>query len=51
MSLGSKIEWTDAIWNPVRGCTEISPGCKHYAAKRLPGQQVTEAAARTKVLF
>jgi protein gp37 len=33
MSLGSKIEWTDATWNPVRGCTKISPGCAHcYAA-------------------
>jgi protein gp37 len=33
MSLGSKIEWTDATWNPVRGCTKISPGCVHcYAA-------------------
>ncbi len=30
----SKIEWTDATWNPVRGCTKISPGCKHcYAAR------------------
>jgi protein gp37 len=29
----SKIEWTDATWNPVRGCDKISPGCKHcYAA-------------------
>jgi len=25
MSLSSKIEWTDATWNPVRGCTKISP--------------------------
>lgn len=33
MSGRSKIEWTDATWNPVRGCTKISPGCKHcYAA-------------------
>ena len=33
MSLNSSIEWTDATWNPVRGCTKISPGCKHcYAA-------------------
>ncbi|VTS00465.1 Bacteriophage protein gp37 OS=Cystobacter fuscus DSM 2262 GN=D187_000285 PE=4 SV=1: Gp37_Gp68 [Gemmata massiliana] len=33
MSDNSKIEWTDATWNPVRGCTKISPGCKHcYAA-------------------
>ena len=29
----SKIEWTDETWNPVRGCTKISPGCKNcYAA-------------------
>lgn len=29
----TKIEWTDVTWNPVRGCTKISPGCKHcYAA-------------------
>jgi protein gp37 len=32
MSLDSKIEWTDATWNPVRGCTKISPGCKHCYA-------------------
>lgn len=33
MSDRSQIEWTDATWNPVRGCTKISPGCKHcYAA-------------------
>jgi protein gp37 len=33
MSDRSPIEWTDATWNPVRGCVKISPGCKHcYAA-------------------
>jgi protein gp37 len=33
MAEHSEIEWTDATWNPVRGCTKISPGCKHcYAA-------------------
>jgi protein gp37 len=31
--LNSKIEWTDATWNPVRGCTKISPGCKHCYAE------------------
>ena len=35
----SKIEWTEMTWNPVTGCTKVSPGCKHcYAAtmaKRL----------------
>ena len=29
----SKIEWTDATWNPVTGCTQISPGCAHCYAK------------------
>jgi protein gp37 len=33
MSDHSKIEWTDATWNPVRGCTKISPGCKHCYAE------------------
>jgi protein gp37 len=33
MSDRTQIEWTDATWNPVRGCTKISPGCAHcYAA-------------------
>jgi protein gp37 len=29
----SHIEWTDATWNPVRGCTKISPGCTHCYAE------------------
>jgi protein gp37 len=33
MSEFSGIEWTDATWNPVRGCTKISPGCKHCYAQ------------------
>ncbi len=33
MSDGSTIEWTDATWNPVRGCTECSPGCARCYAK------------------
>lgn len=33
MSDNSKIEWTDATWNPVRGCTKISSGCKHCYAE------------------
>ncbi|MBV9762353.1 MAG: phage Gp37/Gp68 family protein [Acidobacteriaceae bacterium] len=35
MAEHSKIEWTDATWNPVRGCTKISPGCKHCYAQRF----------------
>lgn len=33
MSSKSDIEWTDATWNPVRGCTKVSPGCKHCYAE------------------
>jgi protein gp37 len=33
MSDGSAIEWTDATWNPVRGCTKITPGCAHCYAE------------------
>jgi protein gp37 len=33
MSQESSIEWTDATWNPVRGCTKISPGCAHCYAE------------------
>jgi protein gp37 len=29
----SKIEWTEATWNPVRGCVKVSPGCKHCYAE------------------
>jgi protein gp37 len=35
MSDKSTIEWTNATWNPVRGCTKISPGCKHCYAERF----------------
>jgi protein gp37 len=33
MSDRSAIEWTDATWNPVRGCTKVSPGCKFCYAE------------------
>lgn len=35
MSDNSKIEWTDATWNPVSGCTKISPGCDNCYAERI----------------
>src|SRR6185369_4236770 len=35
MAEHSSIEWTDATWTPVRGCTKISPGCKHCYAERF----------------
>jgi protein gp37 len=31
----SRIEWTDATWNPVTGCTKVSPGCKNCYAERM----------------
>ena len=31
----SKIEWTEFTWNPVTGCTKVSPGCKHCYAESL----------------
>jgi protein gp37 len=33
MSDRSPIEWTEATWNPVRGCSKVSPGCKHCYAE------------------
>src|SRR3954470_11215151 len=35
MGIGSTIEWTEATWNPVTGCTKISPGCAHCYAERM----------------
>jgi len=31
----TKIEWTDATWNPVTGCEKVSSGCKNCYAGRL----------------
>jgi protein gp37 len=35
MGAKSAIEWTDSTWNPVTGCTKISPGCRHCYAERM----------------
>lgn len=35
MALSSRIEWTEATWNPVSGCTLLSPGCTNCYAMRL----------------
>lgn len=35
MSQKNDIEWTDATWNPVSGCSKVSPGCAHCYAERL----------------
>jgi len=35
MALKSSIEWTESTWNPITGCTKISPGCKFCYAERM----------------
>jgi protein gp37 len=35
MANNSHIEWTEATWNPITGCTKISPGCKNCYANRM----------------
>ena len=35
MAKGSGIEWTESTWNPVTGCTKLSPGCRHCYAERM----------------
>jgi protein gp37 len=35
MGTRSSIEWTESTWNPVTGCTKVSPGCKHCYAERM----------------
>jgi protein gp37 len=38
VATNSTIEWTESTWNPVTGCTKISPGCKHCYAERMAGR-------------
>src|SRR5438046_209046 len=40
MSQGTAIEWTDATWNPVTGCTKVSPGCAHCYIERTPAFRI-----------
>jgi protein gp37 len=61
----TSIEWTEATWNPIRGCTRVSPGCRHCYAEEIaarfsgPGQayeglaEMTESGPRWtgKLLF
>lgn len=41
----TSIEWTDASWNPIVGCTEISPGCANCYAARLAATRLRNTAA------
>src|ERR1041385_3774374 len=53
MAFGSNIEWTDATWNPWRGCAKVSPGCAHcymFTEQRRYGRDptvVVRAASQT----
>lgn len=62
MSSDSAIEWTDATWNPITGCSKVSPGCAHCYAETLalnrlagkpgyPGLPWTPANAATNVVL
>jgi protein gp37 len=42
----SSIEWTDATWNPITGCSVVSPGCTHCYAMRLAGTRLAQHTSR-----
>ncbi len=46
MAENSKIEWTDATWNPITGCTLASPGCQHCYAADLAATRLSQHPSR-----
>lgn len=46
MADNTKIEWTDATWNPVTGCSVVSPGCTNCYAMRLAGTRLKHVESR-----
>lgn len=46
MSDGTKIEWTDATWNPITGCSVVSPGCTNCYAMKLAGTRLQHHPSR-----
>lgn len=46
MSDNTKIEWTDATWNPITGCSVVSPGCKNCYAMKLAGTRLQNHPSR-----
>ncbi len=46
MADGTKIEWTDATWNPIIGCSVVSPGCTNCYAMRLAGTRLAHLPSR-----
>lgn len=46
MADGTKIEWTDATWNPITGCSVVSPGCTNCYAMKLAGTRLRNHQSR-----
>lgn len=46
MSKKTEIEWTDATWNPITGCSVVSSGCKHCYAMKLAGTRLKHHYSR-----
>ncbi|MDK1386327.1 phage Gp37/Gp68 family protein [Sinorhizobium sp. 8-89] len=46
MADGTKIEWTDATWNPITGCAVVSPGCTNCYAMKLAGTRLKNHTSR-----
>ncbi|MBB3297851.1 MULTISPECIES: phage Gp37/Gp68 family protein [unclassified Rhizobium] len=46
MADGTKIEWTDATWNPITGCSVVSPGCTNCYAMKLAGTRLKHIPSR-----
>lgn len=46
MADATAIEWTDATWNPVTGCSIVSPGCTHCYAMKLAGTRLKHTPSR-----
>ncbi len=46
MAERTEIEWTDATWNPITGCSVVSPGCRHCYAMRLAGGRLRSQPSR-----
>ena len=49
MADNSKIEWTDATWNPVTGCSVVSPGCTNCYAMKLAGGRMRHHPSRANL--
>lgn len=47
MSANTKIQWTDRTWNPVRGCSRVSEGCRNCYAERMAGRFAKPGSHRT----